>query len=164
MNTIPFGPRNEDPLLVERRGTSEGGHAAAGSLAFDRRAARGRRKHAKPRAFSGGAALAAGFVVASVSALLTWGLMRGAGPAVQRPVAAATRPVRRSCRSITGPTPVSRPGELVARETQLVQFREKLGQLRPETREAIVRNLAVIQAAADEIDAALRRIRAERDG
>ena len=47
--------------------------------------------------------------------------------------------------------------ELVVRDELLGQFREKFGQLRPETREAIVKNLAVIQTAANEIDAALAK-------
>jgi hypothetical protein len=38
-----------------------------------------------------------------------------------------------------------------------VQFRDAFATLRPETREAIRKNLAVMQAAADEIDAALAK-------
>ncbi len=47
--------------------------------------------------------------------------------------------------------------ELVLRDKLLVQFREKFGELQPATREAIAKNLAVIQTAADEIDAALAK-------
>jgi hypothetical protein len=45
--------------------------------------------------------------------------------------------------------------ELAARDALLVQFHEAFATLKPETRDAIAKNLAVMQAAADEIDAAL---------
>ena len=45
--------------------------------------------------------------------------------------------------------------ELAARDELLVEFREKFAQLSPQTRAVVVKNLAVIQKAADEIDAAL---------
>jgi hypothetical protein len=45
--------------------------------------------------------------------------------------------------------------QLAARDELLVQFRQSLERLSPQTREAVIANLAVIQRAADEIDAAL---------
>jgi hypothetical protein len=102
-------------------------------------------------------ALAAGLLVASVSALLTWSLTRDpqpAGPPViaQAPTAAtAVMPVN------YGPNSGLTEAERAARDALLVDFRAAFATLQPETREAIARNLAVMQAAADEIDAALAR-------
>jgi len=157
MNTIPFGPRNEDPLL-----------AKAAELPKDVQPARdlwpsiaarllGETQSARPRAFGWPAALAAAFVIASVSALLTWGLTRDPGPAARGEIAGvgtvetAIMPVN------YGPNSGITAKELVLRDELLAQFREKFGQLKPETREAIVKNLAVIQTAANEIDAALAK-------
>jgi hypothetical protein len=157
MSTIPFGPRNppDDPLL-----------AKAGELPKDVAPPRdlwpaiaarlqqpGEAPH-KP-AFRWPLALAAALLVASVSALLTWSLLRdpqAAGPAViaQAP-AAEFVPVR------YGPNSGVSTAELAARDALLVQFRDAFATLRPETREAIRKNLAVMQAAADEIDAALAK-------
>ena len=155
MNTIPFGPRNEDPLLAKAAELPK--EVAPPRDLWPSIAARlaGETQQARPRVFGWPAAIAAGFVVASVSVLLTWGLMRDPAPAVQGeiagdPVAETTvMPVN------YGPNSGLTAMDLVARDELLVRFREKLGQLRPETREAIVRNLAIIQGAADEIDAAL---------
>ena len=84
MNTIPFGPRNppEDPLLAkaaELPKEIEPAHDLWPGIAA--RLAEAPRE-SRPRSFGWPAALAAGFVVASVSALLTWGLLRDSGPAV----------------------------------------------------------------------------------
>ncbi|HEX9706618.1 MAG TPA: hypothetical protein VGA24_03175 [Steroidobacteraceae bacterium] len=155
MNTIPFGPRNEDPLLAKAAELPK--EVAPPRDLWPSIAARlaGETQQARPRVFGWPAAIAAGFVVASVSVLLTWGLMRDPAPAVQGeiagdPVAETTvMPVN------YGPNSGLTAMDLVARDELLVRFREKFGQLRPETREAIVKNLAVIQTAADEIDAAL---------
>jgi hypothetical protein len=56
-----------------------------------------------------------------------------------------------------GPNSGLTAAELSARDALLGEFREAFATLKPETREAIVRNLAVMQAAADEIDAALAK-------
>jgi hypothetical protein len=158
MTTLQFGPRNRetDPLL-----------ARAAELPKDVAPARdlwpaiAARLTATPqrtglRAFGWPAALAAGFLVASVSALLTWGLMREPDPAVATNLAtsgastvAAITPVQ------YGPNSALGPKELAARDELLVQFRARLDELSPQTREAVVKNLAIIQRAADEIDAAL---------
>jgi hypothetical protein len=99
-------------------------------------------------------ALAAGVVAAAVSALLTWGLMREPAPAtgpLAGTVAAQPEfvPVNYGSNSAIGAE------QLAARDALLVQFRQSLERLSPKTREAVVANLAVIQRAADEIDAAL---------
>ena len=101
-------------------------------------------------------ALAAGFLVASVSALLTWSLTRDAelAPAVvaEAPgIGDGFVPVN------YGPNSGLTAAELAARDALLGDFREAFATLQPETREAIARNLAVMQAAADEIDAALAK-------
>ena len=157
MNTIPFGPRNEDPLL-----------AKAAELPKDILPARdlwpsiaarlaGEKQAAQPRAFGWPAALAAGFLVASVSALLTWGLMQEPKPTTPVEVA-GVETVEPAIMPVNyGPNSGITASELVLRDELLGQFREKFGQLKPETRVAIVKNLAVIQTAANEIDAALAR-------
>lgn len=153
MNTIPFGPRNEDPVLAKSAELPK--DVAPPRDLWPAIAARlaGETQQSNPRVFGWPAALAAGFLVASVSALLTWGLMREpdsagelAGP---QAVETAIMPVNYGTRS--GLT----AAELAARDQLLVQFREKFAQLQPQTREAIQKNLAIIQTAADEIDAAL---------
>jgi hypothetical protein len=108
----------------------------------------------RSRTFGWPMALAAGVVAAAVSALLTWGLMRE--PAPQTPQlagGAATQaefvPVNYGANSAIG------AAQLAARDELLVQFRQSLERLSPQTREAVIANLAVIQRAADEIDAAL---------
>jgi len=155
MNTIPFGPRNEDPLLAKAAELPK--DVAPARDLWPSIAARlaGETQTARPRAFGWPAALAAGFLVASVSALLTWGLTRNPEPAVQPWLAdvqsaeAAIMPVN------YGPNSGITAKELVARDELLVQFREKLAQLSPQTRADVVKNLAVIQKATNEIDAAL---------
>jgi Asp-tRNA(Asn)/Glu-tRNA(Gln) amidotransferase A subunit family amidase len=47
--------------------------------------------------------------------------------------------------------------ELVARDELVARFREAVATLRPETRAAIAKNLEIMQAAANEIDAALAK-------
>ena len=159
MNTIRFGPRSspEDPLL-----------AKAAELPKDVEPSRdlwpgiAARLGEAPRDSTGKAlrwpmALAAGFLVASVSALLTWSLMRAPEPAV----VANIPPVQAAVADIVpvsyGPNSGLTAQELMARDELVVRFREKFTTLRPETRDAIVKNLAIMQAAADEIDAALAK-------
>lgn len=155
MTTIPFGPRGreQDPML-----------ARAGELPKDVVPSRDlwpgiaarldeTRQEARPRSFGWPMALAAAVMVASVSALLTWGLMREPTPAPAE-IAAATVPAAIMPVSYGANSPIT-PAELAARNDLLVQFRQRLDELSPQTRDAVVRNLAVIQQAADEIDAAL---------
>ncbi len=54
-----------------------------------------------------------------------------------------------------GPNTAMGDDQLQAREQLLLQFQQRLAGLSPETREAVVANLAIIQRAADEIDLAL---------
>ena len=159
MNTIPFGPRNppEDPLLAKAaelpkdvepsRDLWPGIAARLGEAP----------REATGKAFRWPMALAAGFLVASVSALLTWSLMRAPEPAV----VANTPTVQAAVADIVpvsyGPNSGLTAQELMARDELVVRFREKFTTLRPETRDAIVKNLAIMQAAADEIDAALAK-------
>ena len=159
MNTLPFGPRNppEDPLLAkaaELPKDVEPPRDLWPSIAARIAQAPGQ---SRQRTFGWPAALAAGFVVASVSALLTWGLMRDSGPAARDPLAGTQAAEARLVPVNYGPNSGLTAHELVARDELQAQFREKFGQLKPETREVIVKNLAVIQAAADEIDAALAK-------
>ena len=163
MNTIPFGPRNpEDPLL-----------AKAGELAKEIEPARDlwpgiearlgeAPRTADSRGFRWPMALAAGFVVASVSALLTWSLMRSPDPVTPTTVAGTTAPMAEIVPVNYGPNSGLTAQELKARDELVVRFREKFATLRPETRDAIVKNLAIMQTAADEIDAALAKDPASR--
>lgn len=159
MNTIPFGPRNppEDPLL-----------AKAAELPKDVEPSRdlwpgiAARLGEAPRDSTGKAlrwpmALAAGFLVASVSALLTWSLMRAPEPAMVAKTPTVQAPVADIVPVSYGPNSGLTAQELMARDELVVRFREKFTTLRPETRDAIVKNLAIMQAAADEIDAALAK-------
>ncbi len=157
MNTIPFGPRNEDPLLAKVAELPK--DVAPPRDLWPSIAARlaGETQAAKPRASHWPMALAAGFVVASVSALLTWGLLRDSGPAVQDQLAGTQATETAFIPVSYGPNSGITAKELAARDELLAQFREKLSELRPETRAVVVKNLAVIQTAADEIDAALAK-------
>lgn len=159
MNTIPFGPRNppEDPLL-----------AKAAELPKDVEPSRdlwpgiAARLGEAPRETTGKnlrwpMALAAGFLVASVSALLTWSLMRAPEPAMVAKTPTVQAPVADIVPVSYGPNSGLTAQELMARDELVVRFREKFTTLRPETRDAIVKNLAIMQAAADEIDAALAK-------
>ena len=158
MNTIPFGPRNpqDDPLL-----------AKAAELPKEVEPARDLWPGIAARLGEAGAAaarppvrwplaLAAGIAVASVSALLTWGLLRDPQPAdavvAHEPaVAADIVPVS------YGPNSGLSAKELAARDELVAEFRGKFATLKPETREAILKNLAIMQSAADEIESALAR-------
>lgn len=155
MNTIPFGPRQDDPLI-----------AKAGELPKDVAPARDlwpgiaarlgeERVTALRPAFGWPMALAAGFAVAAVSALLTWGLLREpamvADPAATVAELPAVLPVSYGRNSALGAE------QLAARDALLAEFRLRFERLSPPTREAVLKNLAIIQQAADEIDAALAR-------
>ena len=159
MNTIQFGPRNpsEDPLLAKaaelpkevepQRDLWPGIAARLGEAP----------RRAEPRGSRWPMALAAGVLVASVSALLTWSVVRAPDPATQ-PQAVATDYLAADIVPVSyGPNSGLTAQELVARDELVVRFREKFTTLRPETRDAIVKNLAIMQAAADEIDAALAK-------
>jgi hypothetical protein len=159
MSTIPFGPRNppEDPLL-----------AKAAELPKDVEPARdlwpgiAARLGEAPRAAQRPGlrwpmALAAGFVVASVSAILTWSLLRAPESVPSVPVDLARTTTVDIVPVSYGPNSGLTAQELVARDELVARFREKFATLKPETRDAIVRNLAIMQAAADEIDAALAK-------
>ena len=159
MNTIPFGPRNppEDPLLAKAAELPEDVAPARdlwpGIAARLSEAPRESREHGRRWPL----ALAAGFLVASVSALLTWSLLRVPEPAVQPQIAGTQAPVAEVVPVSYGPNSGLSTKELLARDELLVQFREKFATLKPETRDAIVKNIAIMQAAADEIDAALAK-------
>ena len=160
MNTIPFGPRNEppDPLLAKAAELPKdvapardlwpsiaariARRAAAGTLAQLRLAGSARR--GIPRRL-------------------------GLGPADLGPDARHRSRGAAACRGHGEPTetaivPVSygpnsglTAKEIVARDELLARFREKFDELKPETRVAIQKNIAIIQAAANEIDAALAK-------
>ena len=159
MNTMPFGPRNppQDPLLAKAaqlpKDVAPSRDLWPEIAAQLRDTARESRQHG----FRWPLALAAGFLVASVSALLTWSLLRTPESAVQPQVAGTQAPIAEVVPVSYGPNSGLSTKELLARDELLAQFREKFATLKPETRDAIVKNLAIMQAAADEIDAALAR-------
>ncbi len=159
MNTLPFGPRNpgEDPLLAkasELPQELEPPHDLWPGIAA--RLGETPRESAA-HGFRWPVALAAGFLVASVSALLTWSLLRAPDPAALPQVAVTGTPAADIVPVNYGPNSGLTAQELVARDQLVVRFREKFVMLRPETRDAIVKNLAIMQTAADQIDAALAR-------
>lgn len=163
--TVPFGPRNppQDPLL-----------ARAGELPKDIEPPRDlwpgiaarlgeAPRESRDRGFRWPMALAAGFAVAAVSALLTWGLMRPSPAPAPTVVAQQPAPTPDDIVPVSyGPNSGLTAAELAARDALVAQFRESFTKLKPETRVAIVKNLAVMQAAANEIDAALARDPASR--
>ena len=128
MNTIPFGPRNpsEDPLLAkaaELPKDVEPPHDLWPGIA----ARLGEAPRATgPRGFRWPMALAAGFLVASVSALLTWSLMRAPDPAVPTPVADAGVRAADIVPVNYGPNSGLTAQELMARDELVARFREIL--------------------------------------
>lgn len=163
-NTVPFGPRNppEDKLLAKAAELPQE-IAPARDLWPGIAARLGDTPQAAPeRGFRWPMALAAGFAVAAVSALLTWGIVREQGATV--PVTAGQTPATVVAEAPTDIVPVSygpnsglSAKELAARDQLVARFRESFATLKPETRVAIVKNLAIMQTAANEIDAALAK-------
>jgi hypothetical protein len=156
MKTIPFGRGpQKDPLLAQASNLPQEiapprdlWPAIAAKLSEQSRAA--------PRRYGWPAALAAGFLIAAVSALLTWGLMRDPDPATGENLLAGRAASQAAPLPVNyGPNSALGEVQLKARDDLLVQFRPRLDELPPETRETVVKNLAIIQRAADEIDAAL---------
>lgn len=109
----------------------------------------GEQQRPAPRHWHWPMALAAGVAVAAVSALLTWGLLRESGPVGGGGGEPALMPVS------YGPHSGLDAGQLRTRDELLAQFRARVAELPPATREAVMNNLAIIQRAADDIDAAL---------
>lgn len=105
-------------------------------------------------------ALAAGTAIASVSVLFTWLALRNpeAGAPVvqtagtQAPAGASSlQPVSYGSYARLGPEYLEVRAQLSA------EFQQRVAQLPPDTRDQVARNLAVIQQAAADIDAALAR-------
>src|SRR5262245_12513357 len=157
MNTIRFGPRNpqDDPLLAKAAELPK--DVAPARDLWPAIAARLGEREAKPQrpVVRWPLALAAGFLVASVSALLTWTLVREPAPTTQ--VAAVPAATAEIVPVNYGPNSGLSAAELLARDQLLAEFRTKFATLRPDTRAAILKNLKIMQTAADEIDAALAR-------
>ena len=152
MTTLRFDPRGreQDPILAKAAELPK--EIAPARDLWPGIAARLAESPRSVRNFRWPMALAAGLLVAAVSALLTWGLVRETTPvqvADTRPLDPAIVPVN------YGTNSVLRPSELAARDELLVQFRRRVDGLSPQTRVIVLRNLAVIQQAANEIDAAL---------
>lgn len=157
MTTIPFGPRRDEDELMTRASELPKEVTPARDLWPGIAARLGEERRATAsRGMGWPAALAAGFLVAAVSALLTWGLLREP-PAPEGVLAGgdaapvAVVPVSYGANSSLGAE------QLAARDALLAEFKSRFAGLAPETREAVLANLAIIQKAADEIDAALAR-------
>ena len=163
MKTIPFGPRNPgDPLLAKAAELPKEIEPARDLWpGIEARLGEAPRSD-ESRGFRWPMALAAGFAVASVSALLTWSLMRSPDSVTPTTVAVTTAPIAEIVPVNYGPNSGLTAQELKARDELVVRFRETFATLRPETRDAIVKNLAIMQTAADEIDAALAKDPASR--
>ncbi len=160
MNTVPFGPRNppEDPLLAKAATLPKDIEPPRDLWpAIAARIGEAGTAPAKP-AFRWPLALAAALLVASVSALLTWGAC--AIPQQVNPPVVAQAPPSGAADIVPvryGPNSGVTAAELAVRDDLLGQFRSAFATLKPETRDAIVKNLAIMQTAADEIDAALAK-------
>lgn len=158
MNTVPFGPRPpQDPLLAKAAELPK--DVAPPRDLWPGIAARIAQADAAPpkSAFRWPLALAAALAVASVSALLTWSLVQDPQPAQPAVTADAGAPPGEFVPVSYGSNSGLTAEELAVRDELFAQFRGAFENLRPETREAIVKNLAVMQTAADEIDAALAK-------
>lgn len=156
MTTVPFGQkaRDTDPLVAATAQLPK--DVAPARDLWPAIAARLDAQTAPVRGVRWPMALAAGFLVAAVSALLTWGLLRGpAAPPAETTLAGKSPEPAMVMPVSYGPNTPLGEAQLAARDELLARFRERLAELPPATRESVVRNLAVIQRAADEIDAAL---------
>jgi hypothetical protein len=157
MNTVNFGrdERERDPLLRKIAALPAGIEPSRDLWP----GIRTRLEQAPPASAPGAGglswswALAAGVAVASVSALFTWMAIRA--PASDPVPVAALAPV-------TALQPVSiggyanlGPEYAETRATMLALFQSRLATLPEETRLRVEENLAIIQKAASDIDAAL---------
>lgn len=153
MNTIRFDPRgrDQDPVLAKAAELPK--EVAPSRDLWPGIAARLNESPRRVTSFNWPMALAAGLLVATVSALLTWGLVREPAQPVQ---VAATQPADPAIVPVNyGRNAGLSPVELATRDELLVQFRRRIDGLQPVTRATVLKNLAVIQQAANEIDAAL---------
>ena len=154
MTTLRFDPRGreQDPLLAKAAELPK--EIAPARDLWPGIAARLGESPQVVKSFGWPMALAAGLLVAAVSALLTWGIVREPAPA---PVQVAdTQPVDTAIVPVNyGTNSVLSPAELAARDELLVQFRRRIDGLSPPTRDTVLKNLAVIQQAANEIGTAL---------
>lgn len=125
--------------------------------AIHARLGEGVRHGAQPRPFlSAPWAAAAGVGIAAVSVLFTWLVLRGPTDDLRM----ASRPlVHDSSLQAVSYAPYSRlgPEYLAVRAELAAEFQRRITQLPPDTRAQVVQNLALIQKAAAEIDAALAR-------
>ena len=154
MTTLRFDPRGreQDPVLAKAAELPK--EIAPAHDLWPGIAARLGESPRSVKSFGWPMALAAGLLVAAVSALLTWGIVREPAPA---PVQVAnTAPADPAIVPVNyGTNSAVSPAEIAARDELLVQFRRRIDRLSPPTRDTVLRNLAVIQHAANEIDAAL---------
>lgn len=104
-------------------------------------------------------ALAAAVAVASVSVLFTWLAIRGPGATHGSVPVAATQPVPAAAVQPVSYENYARLGPHYAetRAQMLTLFRARLATLSPETRQRVEQDLATIQKAASDIDAALAK-------
>ncbi len=101
-------------------------------------------------------AAAAGVGIAAVSVLFTWLVLRA--PADGPLVARAPLVTDSSLQAVSyGPYSRLGPEYLAVRAELSAEFQRRVAQLPPDTRAKVVQNLALIQQAATEIDAALAR-------
>lgn len=164
MSTVNFGrdERDRDPVL-KRLGSLPAGVEPPRDLwpGIEAAIASGRQQAAPKRSsLPWQWALAAGVAVAAVSALFTWIAVAPPAPTqvagVDTGTPAAAQPVSFDRYAQLGP-------EYVATRAQLLEeFRNRLDTLPPETRDRVKQDLAVIQRAADDIDAALAEDPASR--
>lgn len=158
MTTIQFGRGpQKDPLLAQASELPKD-IAPARDLWPAIEASLDAQPRATPRRFAWPMALAAGFLVAAVSALLTWSLVRNPDAPDASSVIASRSATDAALMPVNyGPNSALGAVQLKARDELLAQFRTRLAALSPATRETVVKNLGIIQHAADEIGAALAK-------
>ena len=158
MSTIRFGrdERERDPLLARVAGLPQSVEPSrdlwAGIRAgIEKPAAAAAPRHGLPWSW----ALAAGVTVASVSVLFTWMAVKSPGSDPAQMAAVAPTPVESLQPVSYGNYARLGPEYVETRSQMLEMFRSRLATLPDDVRLRVEQDLATIQKAANDIDAAL---------
>lgn len=160
MTTLRFGrsERERDPVLARVASLPESVEPARDlwpGIHAQLQAQPAQRPAAPPRGLSWSWALAAGVAVASVSVLFTWMAVKAPDDATVRVAAVQPTPVEALQPVSYGQYARLGPEYLETRAEMLEMFRARLSTLPDDVRLRVEEDLAAIQQAADDIDAAL---------
>lgn len=160
MTTLRFGrdERERDPVLARVARLPESVEPARDlwpEIRAQLRAQPERQAVPAPRGLSWSWALAAGVAVASVSVLFTWMAVKAPQDAAVQVAAVAPTPVEALQPVSYGQYARLGPEYIETRAQMLEMFRARLATLPEDVRLRVEGDLAVIQKAADDIDAAL---------